>query len=155
MHESAVERGVELCAVAGISPRDILLEVLETRTAPDLGRLRNALLQWREAGFRTAIDDAGPALPHWREMLDLPFDVLKLDGAMVPDPAQQDLLATIVAEAKARERFIIAEGIEDEACLDRVMQLGVDALQGFLFSRPLPAPAVTIWLEQWQRRQVA
>ena len=153
MHESAVQRGIELCAVAGVCPRHILIEVLETRTAPDLGRLRHALLQWREAGFRTAIDDAGPALPHWREMLDLPFDVLKLDGAMVADPAQHTLLTTIVDEAKARNRFIIAEGIEDQACLDRVMQLGVDALQGFLFSRPLPAPAVTIWLEQWQRRQ--
>ncbi len=149
MNEFAIKRGIELCAVAEVAPQQIMLEVLESSTAPDLDRLRAALVAWRQSGFRIAIDDAGPALPHWRSMLDLPFDALKLDGAMVNDPAQQDLLEEIVTEAKQRGRYIVAEGIEDQACLDRVLELGVDAVQGFLFSRPLPAMAVPIWLEQW------
>lgn len=149
MQDFAVERHVELCNVAGVAPSDIVIEVLESRTAPDFGHLRDALIRWREAGFRTAIDDAGPALPHWREMLDLPFDVLKLDGSMVADRAQHALLERIVAEARARGRTIVAEGVEDQACLDRVMALGVDAVQGFMFARPLPALAVPIWVKHW------
>ena len=152
MHATAVRRGMELCAVTGIPPRQIVLEVLESSTAPDFGRLRDALLAWREVGFRIAIDDAGPALPHWRDLMDLPFDALKLDGAMVGDPAQHGLLEAIVAEGQARGRFVVAEGIEDQAGLDRVLALGVDAVQGFMFSRPLPAMAVPIWLEHWSRR---
>ena len=151
MNESAVPRGVELCAVAEVSPTQIMLEVLESSTAPDLDTLRHALLAWRKVGFRIAIDDAGPALPHWRELLDLPFDVLKLDGTMVGNPEQQDLLETIVCEAKARGRYLVAEGVEDQAGLDRMLGLGVDAVQGFMFSRPLPAMAVPLWLAYWSR----
>ena len=151
MHDLAVERGIELCKVADASPNEIIIEVLESRTAPDLGRLREALQRWHAAGFRTAIDDAGPALPHWLDLLDLPFDVVKLDGAMVANPGQQGLLERITGEAKARGRIVVAEGVEDEACLGRVMALDVDALQGFLFSRPLPAMAVPIWLDRWRQ----
>jgi EAL domain-containing protein (putative c-di-GMP-specific phosphodiesterase class I) len=151
MQDLAVERHLELCTVTGVKPSDIMIEVLESSTAPDFGRLRDALIRWREAGFRTAIDDAGPSLPHWRDMLDLPFDTLKLDGSMVADPAQRGLLEMIVGEARARvrARTIVAEGVEDQACLDRVMALGVDAVQGFMFARPLPALAVPIWVKHW------
>ncbi len=149
MHERGVDRGVEQCAAAGVSPSRVMVEVLETPTAPDLDRLCTALHRWRGAGFRTAIDDAGPSLPHWRALLDLPFDVLKLDGVLLADPAGEELLETIVGEAKARGRFIIAEGIENEACLARARPLGVDAFQGFLFARPLPALALAPWLLHW------
>ena len=149
LHEQALLRGIELCAVAGVDTSRVLLEVLETRTAPDLGRLRSALEAWKQAGFRTAIDDAGPALPHWRTLLDLPFDVVKLDAALLTDPECGTLLETIVEAAKSRDRFVIAEGIEDDAALDRVRAVGVDALQGFMFSRPLPALAVPLWHRNW------
>ncbi len=152
LHEAALRRGVELCAVAGISPSRVMIEVLESRTAPDLDQLGVALAAWRHEGFRTAIDDAGPELPHWRELMELPFDAVKLDGTLISDPASQGLLESIVGAAKDRGRFVIAEGIEDEACLDRVQPLEVDALQGFLFSRPLPAMALPLWLEQWSKR---
>ena len=151
-HEGSLSRGLELCAVSGIDPARVLLEVLESRSAPDLGRLRAALDRWREAGFRTAIDDAGPALPHWRDLIDLPFDAVKLDGALAADAGYAGLLHDIVAQAKERGRFIVAEGIEDEACLDRIRPLQVDALQGFLFSRPLPAMAVPVWERSWMLR---
>jgi len=44
---------------------------------------------------------------------------------------------------------VVAEGIEDEACLLRMRSRGVEAVQGFLFSRPLPSLAVPVWLRQW------
>ncbi len=152
MHDFAIERGLELCGVAGVPSSDIVIEVLETHLAPDLDLLGRALMAWRAAGFRTAIDDAGPSLPHWRDFLDLPFNALKLDGRMVADPSQMGLLTSIVDAARARGLFTVAEGIEDAATLARVMALGVDGLQGFLFSRPLPALAVPLWLRQWAER---
>jgi EAL domain-containing protein (putative c-di-GMP-specific phosphodiesterase class I) len=149
MHMAALRRGVELCAMAGIEPSRVMVEVLESRAAPDMALLGAALSAWRNEGFKMAIDDAGPELPHWRQLIELPFDAVKLDGILVSDPSSQGLLENIVTEAKARGRFIIAEGIENEACLERVRPLEVDALQGFLFARPLPAMALPIWLKQW------
>jgi EAL domain-containing protein (putative c-di-GMP-specific phosphodiesterase class I) len=149
LSERALRRALELCAVASVAPSKLVIEVLESRDMPDLPRLRRALEAWRAAGFRMAIDDAGPALPHWRALLDLPFDIVKLDGTLVADPAAHGLVAEITREAKSHGCFVVAEGIENEACRDRMVRLGADALQGFLFSRPLPALAVPIWLRQF------
>ena len=152
LHPTALRRAVGLCAVAGIPTSRVMVEVLESRTAPDMELLGRALDDWRQAGFLTAIDDAGPELPHWRDLMELPFDAVKLDGNLVSDPTSQTLLESIVSAAKSRCRFIIAEGIEDETCLERVQPLEVDALQGFFFARPLPAMALPLWLEQWAKR---
>lgn len=149
LHKPAVLRGLELCAVAGLTPERIVLEVLESSTPPDLPAMGRAMEAWRNAGFRLAIDDAGPALPHWRALLDLPFDILKLDGGMVADMCAQDRVERIASAAHARGMSVIAEGIEDTACLARIRGLGVAFLQGFLFSRPLPSLAVPVWLRQW------
>ena len=152
LHQSALRRGVELCAMAGLSPARVMVEVLESYTAPDMDVLGRALVDWRREGFVMAIDDAGPALPHWRDLMTLPFDAVKLDGTLITDPTTQPLLESIMAEAKERGLFIIAEGIEDQACLERARPLEVDALQGFLFARPLPAMALPLWLDQWRVR---
>ncbi len=152
LHPGSLTRAVELCAVARVKPSQVMVELLESRTLPDIDALRDALEAWQQAGFRTAIDDAGPELPHWRELLDLPFNVVKLDGNLAADPASGELLTAIVTEAKKRDRFVIAEGIENQSSLERVRALGVDAVQGFLFARPLPALAVPLWLRQHATR---
>jgi EAL domain-containing protein (putative c-di-GMP-specific phosphodiesterase class I) len=61
-----------------------------------------------------------------------------------------DDAARIVEAAKAHGLFVTAEGIETDAAMARMGGLGVDAMQGFLFCRPLPARAVPIWLKEWQ-----
>jgi EAL domain-containing protein (putative c-di-GMP-specific phosphodiesterase class I) len=97
------------------------------------------------------IDDAGPRLPHWRLLVDLPFTGIKLDSVLAldtPDAAAE--AAAITSVAKRRGLTVTAEGIEDAVALQRVRKLGVDALQGFLFCRPLPARAVPIWLAEWR-----
>jgi EAL domain-containing protein (putative c-di-GMP-specific phosphodiesterase class I) len=155
LHRPAAVRGLELCQLAGISPERIVLEVLENSTAPDVSVLGKAMEVWRAAGFRLAIDDAGPNLPHWRMLIDLPFDILKLDGSIVGNPASHDEVERIVVAAQRRGLFVVAEGIEDEACLARMRGLGVEAVQGFLFSRPLPSMAVPVWLRQWDAEKLS
>jgi EAL domain-containing protein (putative c-di-GMP-specific phosphodiesterase class I) len=150
-HPYAVERALELMAVVGVAPDCIVIEVLETDTLPDLAAFGRAVGRWRKAGFLVSIDDAGPRLLHWRALLDLDFTGLKLDSALAADtPAAIAQAAEITAAAKARGLTVTAEGIEDEAAMLRMRGLGVDALQGFLFCRPLPARAVPIWLNEWR-----
>jgi EAL domain-containing protein (putative c-di-GMP-specific phosphodiesterase class I) len=149
-HVYAVDRARELCAVVGASPDMIVIEVLETDTVPDLHVMAAAVQRWRDAGFWVTIDDAGPRLPHWRALLDLPFTGLKLDSVLAADASGLDDAARIVEAAKAHGLFVTAEGIETDAAMARMGGLGVDAMQGFLFCRPLPARAVPIWLKEWQ-----
>jgi EAL domain-containing protein (putative c-di-GMP-specific phosphodiesterase class I) len=148
LHLPSVARGAELCALAGISPGRVVLEVLESTRLPDKAAMRRAMEAWRHAGFRLAMDDAGPGLPHWRQLMDLPFDTVKLDGAMVACADADGLTARIVETARKRGHYVIAEGIETKARLARMRELGVDAVQGFLFARPMPAMALPVWLRQ-------
>ena len=61
-HPDAVPRACELCAVAGVEPCSIVIELLETAEQPDLSELGAAVSRWRAAGFLVSIDDAGPRL---------------------------------------------------------------------------------------------
>ena len=150
-HPYAVDRARELCAVVDVMPDRIVIEVLESDAMPDLTELGDAVTRWRKAGFQVAIDDAGPRLRHWRQLLDLPFTGLKLDSLLAQDSdGAMAQAADITHEAKQRGLFVTAEGIENEAAMTRMRRLGVDALQGFLFCRPLPARALPIWLREWR-----
>jgi EAL domain-containing protein (putative c-di-GMP-specific phosphodiesterase class I) len=49
---------------------------------------------------------------------------------------------------------VVAEGVEDNATWDRLRMLGCDAVQGYYLARPMPAPQLTPWLENYRREQV-
>lgn len=154
-HETSVPRGLEICAAAGLRPSQVMIEVLETDQEPALGTLGRAVERWREAGFAVSIDDAGPRLPHWEKLLDLPFCTVKLDGMLATGPRRhEELAARIVEAANRRGMNVIGEGVEDEAAFERLRRLGVHALQGYLFCRPLPARALPLWVKAWQARQL-
>jgi EAL domain-containing protein (putative c-di-GMP-specific phosphodiesterase class I) len=150
-HRYTVERAGEILAVVGGKPSQVVIELLETDSEPDLGALTQALERWRGAGFGVSIDDAGPRLRHWRQLVDLPFTGIKLDSVLALDIPEATAEAAAMTEAaKRRDLTVTAEGIEDLGALHRMRGLGVDALQGFLFCRPLPARAVPIWLAEWR-----
>ena len=147
LEPEAAARAAEMCVAAGLPPTQLVVEVLETLTTPDYGALARAVERWRRAGFNVTIDDAGPRLPHWRKMLDLPFTGVKLDGSLAADtPEAAKLAEEIIKLARQRQQYVIAEGVENHAAAQRLSSLGVHALQGFYFSRPLPARAVPLWL---------
>jgi EAL domain-containing protein (putative c-di-GMP-specific phosphodiesterase class I) len=143
-------RAVEICAVAAHPASRVVIELVETMHVPDLHDLARAVENWREAGFRVTIDDAGPRLPHWRELLSLPFTGVKLDGDLAGGQRDEiELAEDIVAVAKRNGLGIVAEGIENDAALRRVREMGVDEVQGYLFCRPVPSPALRIWAAAW------
>ena len=151
LHELAVERVAMMAAVVKLDPARVAIELLETLEPPDRVALGRAVERWRRAGFMVLIDDAGPGLPHWRELVAMPFSGMKLDRSLTR-PAHAALADDIAAEAKQRGLYLIAEGIETRAELARARARGADAVQGYLVSRPLPALAVPVWLQQARAR---
>jgi EAL domain-containing protein (putative c-di-GMP-specific phosphodiesterase class I) len=152
--DGAAERAAELCGQAGLPTSLLVVEVLETLTMPDYRALAVAMEEWSAAGFHLTIDDAGPRLPHWRELMDMPFTGVKLDGILAEDtPEAVRLAAEITTLARQQRKYVIAEGVENQAAARRLRDLGVNALQGFYFSRPLPARAVPLWLASWKGKE--
>ena len=134
-----------LCTRIGIPHARVLVELTESFPVEDMPGLRVAAERWRAQGYGTALDDVGPLVPRWRELIELPFTVLKLDLSMTR-PSQHAAATEIIAASRARGLTVVAEGVSDEANLRRLQALGAQAVQSFLLARPMPARALPLWL---------
>ncbi len=141
---------------AGIPARRLVIELTESQPISRLAELADVVGQLRDAGYGLAIDDVGPAIRDHAALLGLPFTMLKLDQQVVRDTAiaaSAELFLTGAIEAAHDAKLVVtAEGVEDEACWDRMHALGVELAQGFLVERPLARNAVLAWHRSWSNR---
>jgi EAL domain-containing protein (putative c-di-GMP-specific phosphodiesterase class I) len=144
---------------SGLTADQMVIELTESQPIVDPEALRPALENWRRLGFRLSIDDVGPRMRDHTGLLDLPFNSLKIDRELVCDSATRASahlhLGRIVAEAHDAGLMVIAEGIETRADWERMVECGVDAIQGYLVARPLTAGAVPLWLDDWNRERLS
>ena len=143
---------------AGIRPEQVIVELTESRPVEDVLGLRHAVERLRNSGYGVVIDDIQPEVPQIEALLDLPFTGVKLDKDLVrllvaDDAGSRAFTQRVVGVAKARGLTVTAEGVEDVATWDRLADIGVDQVQGFLVARPLMAVALPIWLRRWSRRK--
>lgn len=146
----ALERLVRRSADAGIPPSRLMIELTERHTVTDMAALAAAMERVRAAGSRLALDDVVPDLPGLEALIALPFAALKIDRTVVHGArrkgAARDFIRRLGEHARAHGQRLIAEGIEDRAGWELARELGFDAAQGFLISRPMEAADVTGWL---------
>jgi EAL domain-containing protein (putative c-di-GMP-specific phosphodiesterase class I) len=105
----------------------------------------------RIKGIGLAIDDFGTGHSSLGNLRRLPIDVLKIDRSFVEDieqsPEAYDIVATIVAMAKALSLDVVAEGVETEPQAALLRSHGVEVMQGYLFARPMPGEDAAKLLE--------
>jgi EAL domain-containing protein (putative c-di-GMP-specific phosphodiesterase class I) len=126
--------------------RRILLELSEHDPVEDYPSLTEALADLRAHGMQLAIDDVGAGFSSLRHIVLTAPDVIKLDRSIVDGVSTDDVLATLVASLVAfahgcRAR-VVAEGVETELDAARLLELEVDAGQGWHFGRPGPPEAL-------------
>ncbi len=126
----------------GIDPTMLEIEVTETSILRDLYGTTLLLRELRGMGLRVAIDDFGAGFTSLAFLRDLPIDYLKIDRSFVRDVATGTfdgaVVRAVVSLARSLGLRTIAEGVEDHAQMDALRELRCDAVQGFLFSVPLP-----------------
>ncbi|MCV2532231.1 EAL domain-containing protein [Enterobacter wuhouensis] len=132
-----------------LSPSRLILEVTESTTLKNLDRSIELLNAFNQAGITVSIDDFGTGYSNLLMLSVLPAKELKIDksfvSSMLENEKSRKLVETIIHIARTMEMSIVAEGIETEEQQAVLTDLGCDYLQGFLFSRPLPAEQVP-WL---------
>jgi diguanylate cyclase (GGDEF)-like protein len=136
----------------------VVVEITEHELFGDDGTLERVIARLRERGARIGLDDAGAGYAGLSQMLRLQPDVVKLDRSLVTgvstDRNRAALIAALVGFAAEVGTSICAEGIEEQAELEALIELGVESGQGYLLARPgpdWPAPVVTYWaLEKGQ-----
>jgi EAL domain-containing protein (putative c-di-GMP-specific phosphodiesterase class I) len=66
-----------------------------------------------------------------------------------------EIVRVIASMAKVLDRDVVAEGVEDQASVNTLRELGVEFVQGYVYSKPLPAAEATAFLEKWREKERA
>ncbi|MGY1770044.1 sensor domain-containing phosphodiesterase [Blastococcus sp. SYSU D00813] len=124
----------------------VLLELSEHDPVEDYDALTTALLPFRAAGLRLAVDDVGAGFSSLRHIVVTSPDVLKLDRSIVAgvgeDPVLRTLVGSLVTFGHGCGATVVAEGVETADDAATLLSLGVDLGQGWFFGRPGPAEAL-------------
>ncbi|MDY1038929.1 bifunctional diguanylate cyclase/phosphodiesterase [Lelliottia sp. CFBP8978] len=132
-----------------LAPSRLILEVTESTALKNLERSIELLNAFNDAGFIVSIDDFGTGYSNLLMLNVLPAKELKIDKSFVDSLLENEkskkIVETIINVARTMEMVVVAEGIETEAQQQMLAALGCDYLQGYYFSRPLPAEQVP-WL---------
>ncbi len=127
----------------GLSCADLLLEVTESAYTSDSTQIIEVVNHLREAGFRIEMDDFGSGYSSLNMISLLPIDALKLDMQFIRTAFQERkdtrLLEAVIRLAESLEVPTIAEGVETAEQMFTLKAMGCDIVQGYYFSRPLPA----------------
>ena len=128
---------------AGIGRESILLEITESAYTDNAEQIVNVVKTLRESGFFIEMDDFGTGFSSLNMITTLPIDALKLDIQFIRtafrDRKDTRLLETVIRLAQSLGLSTIAEGVETEEQMLTLKALGCDVVQGYYFSKPLPA----------------
>jgi len=144
--ESDTFKPQELVALArrrGVEPARIVLELTEREAVEDMDRLRESLDVLRRHGMRIAADDVGAGNAGLRLLREVEFDIMKIDLSLIQagsrDDPSQAVMRALLDLARRRGQMVVAEGVETPDQLVSVIELGLDAGQGYLLHRPGPS----------------
>jgi diguanylate cyclase (GGDEF)-like protein len=124
-----------------ISPSSLHLEVTESVFLEDAAAARTVLSDLRQLGVKLALDDFGTGYSSLAYLEEFRFDIIKIDqtftAGMVDKRSTQAIVAAVIELAHALDLAVVAEGVETEAQLAKLSELGSDQAQGHLFSPAL------------------
>jgi predicted signal transduction protein with EAL and GGDEF domain/DNA-binding response OmpR family regulator len=147
-----VEHIHQAATTYGVPHRSIQLEITETGLMKDMQGVIPALHRLNEIGVEISVDDFGTGYSSLAYLTALPISELKIDRGFVRDlgitPQSSAVVTAIIALARSLGLRVVAEGVENLRQMEVLHRLGCSVMQGFLFSRPIPADAIETWLEQ-------
>jgi EAL domain-containing protein (putative c-di-GMP-specific phosphodiesterase class I) len=140
----------------GLSGTRLEVELTESVVMRDPAQMSDVLHRLKQMGVRIAIDDFGVGYSSFSYLKRFAVDVLKIDRSFVSDlavdPDDAAIARAIVSMAHALGLRVVAEGVENEAQLDLLRQMGCDEAQGFLFSRPLAVHEMVAYMHRTASR---
>jgi diguanylate cyclase (GGDEF)-like protein/PAS domain S-box-containing protein len=150
-HPLLVAQTSLILASAGLPPEALTLEITETVLADGGSQcIRSALDALRATGVRISIDDFGTGYSSLAYLKNLPVDELKIDRSFITDLESDDrterIVRSIINLAHTLDLTVVAEGVENDSVATRLLDLGVDRLQGFGIAHPAASHTITDWL---------
>ncbi|GGY61388.1 bifunctional diguanylate cyclase/phosphodiesterase [Pseudoduganella albidiflava] len=143
----------------GLDPASLELELTESAVMNDVEHAIEVMSDLKALGVKLAIDDFGTGYSSLAHLKRFAVDVLKIDQAFVRDltidPDDAAIVTTIIALAANLNLQVISEGVETLDQLSFLREHGCSQMQGYYFSRPVPATAIATVLEENEAQVVA
>ncbi len=134
----------------GVSPENVEFEITESAVMRNMDTAISTMRRMRQQGFHISLDDFGIGYSSLSYLKKFPVSKLKIDQSFVQgietDPVDAAIVRSVIGLGHSLNMKVLAEGVETEAQLDRLGNEGCDYIQGFYFSRPLVADAVTAYM---------
>ncbi|MBV5257803.1 EAL domain-containing protein [Synechococcus moorigangaii CMS01] len=138
--ERCIRTTLDAAETYGFPIERIIFEITESEKISDLVHLREIVEYYRARGFKTAIDDFGAGYAGLNLLSEIQTDMIKLDMALIrgidQDKVRQAIVKGVLQVARELSSIVIAEGIETQAELESLQELGIDLFQGFYFAKP-------------------
>ena len=143
-----------ILAAHGLAPSQLTLEVTEDGWLQQEAVARETVTRLRVHGFGLSIDDFGTGYSTHQQLLNAPFNELKLDQSFVSkaldDPESRIVLESTIRMAHQLELEVVAEGVETREQWALLAELGCDVAQGYLVARPMPGDDLPAWKAAWE-----
>lgn len=139
-------------ADTGVSPDSLHLEIMETTAMGEADTATQTLMELQAIGVRLSIDDFGTGYSSLSRLQRLPVDCLKVDRSFISSMEEnrdnQEIVRLIIAMAHTLNLKVVAEGTETERQISTLKGWDCEMAQGYFFSRPVPAEAITELLQK-------
>ena len=126
----------------------MLLEITESAYSDNSQQIINNVTLLRENGFKIEMDDFGSGYSSLNMLCSLPIDALKLDMEFIKNicdnKKEYRLVGIMIDIARLLDVPVIAEGVETKEQFELLEDLGCDIIQGYYFSKPIPADDLTV-----------
>ena len=127
----------------GLQEEELHLEVTESAYSEDTKQLIEVITALQKEGFAIEMDDFGVGYSSLSMLTQMPIDVLKLDMKFLRQAADNEvgirMIEMMIRIAEQLGVPVIAEGVEEEAQVKMLKEMGCQTLQGYYFSKPVPA----------------
>ncbi|WGV26049.1 EAL domain-containing response regulator [Halotia branconii] len=151
-----IQKIVKFLKINNLEPQYLEIELTESMIMQDITSAIATINKLQSLGVRIAIDDFGTGYSSLIYLKNLPVNTLKIDRYFIhnvdQDPQKSAITKALIEMAHNLNMQVIAEGVETEAELSFLRQKSCDAMQGFLFSHPLPAAEFEKFL--WNKKHL-
>ncbi|MBD3671605.1 MAG: GGDEF domain-containing protein [Gammaproteobacteria bacterium] len=140
--EAMLQQAREHCEDCDVEPakmKPIVIEITERELLHNLGAVHELLRPFIDFGFTLALDDFGSGYSSYQYLVDLPIQIIKIDGELIrrlPDARAHAVIQGIQDTANSLDITTVAEFVEDEQTADILRSIGIDWAQGFYYGHP-------------------
>ena len=133
------KRLLDIIDNSGVRASRISFEMTESLLLESYGTVKNSWGAFAQRGVTLALDDFGTGYSNLEALVNMPFDIVKIDRSVVSNSTNNFELITLISVVLERlGKRMIAEGVETQEQVEFVRAAGIDCMQGYFFSKPVP-----------------